>query len=59
MRIIFFVLSVFIANTITAQGLFNTIVKEVTKIELTEEEVHFKFLLTRFLVNGILTKREN
>ena len=45
MRIIFFVLSVFIANTITAQGLFNTIVKEVTKIELTEEEVHFKFLL--------------
>lgn len=45
MRIIFFVLSVLIANTITAQGLFNTIVKEVTKIELTEEEVHFKFLL--------------
>lgn len=58
MRIIFFVLSVFIANTITAQGLFNTIVKEVTKIELTEEEVHFKFLL-QDSCNGILTKREN
>lgn len=49
MRIIFFVLSVFIANTITAQGLFNTIVKEVTKIELTEEEVHFKIFASRFL----------